>query len=318
MEVLNVPKNTIVLTGASGWVGRNFLNELQKIIPREEFNQKVKAFGSKKSEIFIRHYKSKVNIKIPIFPLKSIEEVIKERENIFFIHTAFLTREKLNNLGLNKYINFNQNITQTVLNFLEKCINPKVLVISSGAATQLENKKISDKILLKNPYAFLKLEEEKKISNVCESLILRIYALTGKFIRDPNIFAFGSFILSALDDKPIKIDSKNRVIRSYAHGSDIANLGLCWLLAKKRINDNLIYAASHTLSIHEMALRISKIYNLGDVISNIDYNLEANNYICETNKFNNYLKFFQLEATDLNQQIKITYDYLKELNFKSF
>ena len=42
MEVLNEPKNTIVLTGANGWVGRNFLNELQKIIPREEFNQKVK------------------------------------------------------------------------------------------------------------------------------------------------------------------------------------------------------------------------------------------------------------------------------------
>ena len=58
MEVLNVPKNTIVLTGANGWVGRNFLNELQKIIPREEFNQKVKAFGSKKSEIFSSHYKS--------------------------------------------------------------------------------------------------------------------------------------------------------------------------------------------------------------------------------------------------------------------
>ena len=148
-------------------------------------------------------------------------------------------------------------------------------------------------------------------------MILRIYALTGKFIRDPNIFAFGSFILSALDDKPIKIDSKNRVIRSYAHGSDIANLGLCWLLAKKELMTT-IYAASHTLSIHEMALRISKIYNLGDVISNIDNNLETNNYICETNKFHNYLKFFKLEATDLNQQIKITYDYLKELNVKSF
>ena len=137
-------------------------------------------------------------------------------------------------------------------------------------------------------------------------------------MRDPNIFAFGSFILCALANKPIEINSKNRVIRSYAYGSDIANLGLCWLLAKKRINDKLIFAASHTLSIHEMALRISKIYNLGDVISNIDNNLETNNYICETNKFHNYLKFFKLEATDLNQQIKITYDYLKELNVKSF
>ena len=93
--------------------------------------------------------------------MKSIEEIIKERENILFIHTAFLTREKLNNLGLNKYINSNQTITQTVLNFLEKCINPKVLVISSGAATQLENKKISDKILLENPYAVLKFEGSK-------------------------------------------------------------------------------------------------------------------------------------------------------------
>ena len=311
MEYLNLNRKIIVLTGASGWVGRNFLNELQKKITREEFNQKVIAFGSKKSEILSTYYKSE--LKIPIFPLDSIEKIIKERENILLIHTAFITREKIDILGINSYINLNKNITKIVCDFLEKCFNPKALVISSGAATQLELKNISPEILLKNPYAFLKLEEENKISQRCESFILRIYALTGKFIRDPNIFAFGNFILSALDNKPIEISAKNRVIRSYAYASDIANLGLSWLFSNRKINDRLIYAASHTLSIHEMAFKISEIYNLGDVISSIDNNLESNSYICETTKFHNYLKFFKIEITNLNQQIKNTYDYLKEL-----
>ena len=37
------PKNSFILTGATGWVGRNFLNELQKIIPINIFNEKVFA-----------------------------------------------------------------------------------------------------------------------------------------------------------------------------------------------------------------------------------------------------------------------------------
>ena len=41
----------IYVTGATGWVGKTFMHELQSIIPAGEFNQKVIAFGSKENKV---------------------------------------------------------------------------------------------------------------------------------------------------------------------------------------------------------------------------------------------------------------------------
>ena len=80
----------IVITGATGWVGQNFLYELQKLIPKEIFNDLVIAFGSQDKVISSTAYK--IPIKIKIHSLDNIKDLLIYNKDFVLIHTAFLTR----------------------------------------------------------------------------------------------------------------------------------------------------------------------------------------------------------------------------------
>ena len=63
-----------IITGASGWVGKNFLHELQKVYSPNFFNQNVFAFGSKKQVIESTAYSNKDKIQIPIYPISQLRK----------------------------------------------------------------------------------------------------------------------------------------------------------------------------------------------------------------------------------------------------
>ena len=307
--------NVYVLTGSTGWVGRNFLHELQKIYPQEIFNKKVYAFSSKGNNILSTAYPLNQQINIPIYPLPLIKEIVNQIENVCLIHTAFVTREKLNILGLKKYIEINQNITDTIIDLIKNKNVTKSVVISSGAAELFSKKNQENKKLEKDPYGFLKLEEEKKISAISDSLILRIYGLTGPFIRDPNIFAFGNFIISALNKKKIILNSKREVIRSYGFAGDIAKVGISWLNSNN-ISGEIINASTLKINLKDLANRISEIYSLPNYSSDINHDLDSDDYSCDLKKFKNLLSKFKFIEKDLDTQIISTYNYLKSnLNY---
>lgn len=301
-------EETYVITGGSGWVGKNFLFELSKLLSYEEFKKNLFVFGSKDRIIKLRDSKNKKTINIPVKKLSLINEVLKEREKINLVHTAFLTREKLNKFGIKKYIKTNTDITNHVVDFLKIKKESKAVIISSGAATIFEQKDKSQRIIEKDPYGFLKLEEEKKISNIVPSLTLRIYGLTGKFIRDPNLFALGNFLINAKNKNHLKIISKYHVIRSYGCASDIAKLGIKWL--SREAKTELLHAATDTISIYELARKITNLYNLNPIESDIDENLSKDDYSCETYVFKNYLKTFGIKITNIEKQIQETFEYI--------
>lgn len=312
MNLSYLEKEIFVLTGATGWVGRNFLHVLQKIFPPESFNKKVLAFGSKFTEIYSTAYLGR-QIKIPIYPLELMNEILKNEYDLKIIHTAFLTREKIQYYGIENYIKINKKITSTVEDLLDSSRNSKIVIISSGAAKLFDNNDLNKKKLIEVPYEYLKYEEEEILSTKSNSLVLRIFALSGRFIKDPNLFAVGNFLKSASMGKSIIIKSRNNVIRSYGFASDIANLALCWLNDKKikKLSSNKINAASLTLNLIELANCITNIYSLPKVNENVDFKLEENNYSCKTNEFLDLLKSYHIKPTELDLQIKET---MKDVN----
>ena len=179
----------------------------------EVFNEKVLAFGSKSCHIYSSAYKKK--ILIPIHPLSEIKNLLDKKRNFFIIHCAFLTREKISHYGINNYIEINKQILKNIEYALNICDTKKSVLISSGAADSIAKNKRINIDINKDPYGVLKFEEEQIFQRLSNCLIMRIYGLTGKFIRDPNIFAFGNFLLSAKNKEPIVIKSKREVIRSY-------------------------------------------------------------------------------------------------------
>ena len=294
-----------VLTGGTGWVGRNFLSEIQRNYSPAEIQERFLIFGSKEGEIIINKYRSKELVKIPVFSLSSLNKMLKKKPGIKLIHSAFLRKEKLNKLGMKRYIQANKEITNCVSELLRSSNDSKSIAISSGAATIFEK---SNKSIKDDPYGFLKLNEEDKLSEVSECLKLRIYGLTGKFINNPELFALGSFLISAKEKRAIEIKSRYQVLRSYGFASDIAKFGLSWL------NSNLvadsISAATETLSIYELAQKITTLYNLKPVIADIDNNLQKDEYTCDTTKFKKYLNSFNIKPTNLAKQITETFKHI--------
>ncbi len=307
MNLNYLEKEIFVLTGATGWVGRNFLHVLQKIFPPESFNENVLAFGSKRTEINSTAYLER-QIKIPIYPLEIMNAILKNQDNLKIIHTAFLTREKIQNYGIENYIKINKKITSSVEELLDSSRNSQIVIISSGAAKLFDNNDRNKNKLIEFPYEYLKYEEEEILSSKSNSLVLRIFALSGRFIKDPNLFAIGNFLVSANFGNPIIIKSKNNVIRSYGFAADIANLAVSWLNDKKRkkLSINKINAASLTLNLIELARCITNIYSLPEVNENVDFKLEENNYSCETHEFLDLLKSYDIKPTELGLQIKET------------
>ena len=300
----------IVITGATGWVGQNFLYELQKLIPQEIFNDVVIAFGSREKVISSSAYK--IPIKIKIHSLDNIKDLLIYNKDFVLIHTAFLTREKIKIYGVDEYIKINNKIIKTIEQILSLNGSKKSLLISSGAVENINEVASNINILKEDPYGYLKFKEEEVFKKSQNSLILRIYGLTGKFIRDPEIFAFGNFLLSAKKNQAIKIKSQKEVIRSYVYGGDIAISGLRWI-SSRELNDNiLLNAATHTVSLLDLANKITKIFSLPKVEYSIDKNLGKNIYRCENKGFQDFLRKLDIKPTTMNKQILETYSYLKK------
>ena len=178
-------KFNFYVTGASGWVGSSFLHELQKFIPRDEFNSRVKCFSSCKKLIKSTNYDNPLDI--VSYPLEKMPEFISGEKNLKIFHTAFITREKVNDYGINEYISKNKEIISTVKESISKASNVQIVIISSGAASKFDYKNPDTLDYQNDPYESLKWLEEKTLGNLCNSLILRIYALSGKFLRDPDV-----------------------------------------------------------------------------------------------------------------------------------
>ena len=131
-----------------------------------------------------------------------------------------------------------------------------------------------------------------------------------RFIRDPNIFAFGNFIISALNKKRIILNSKREVIRSYGFAGDIARVGISWLNSNN-ISGDIINASTLKINLKDLATRISEIYSLPNYSSDINKNLDSDDYSCDSKKFKNLLSKFDFIENDLDSQIIATYNYLK-------
>ena len=210
-------------------------------------------------------------------------------------------------MGLRKYIQTNLEITNCVSELLRSSNDSKSVAISSGAATIFEKNK---KSIEDDPYGFLKLNEENKLAEVSECMKLRIYGLTGKFISNPELFALGSFLFSAINNKQIEIKSRCPVIRSYGFASDIARFGLSWLNSND--GSDSFYAATETIALDQLADKITKMFNLNSVKHQIDFKLPANKYICETDNFKKKLSKYKIQITPMEDQIFETYKYLKK------
>jgi len=252
--------NKIIITGATGWLGRSFLDALQQNVPASRFNSQVLAIGSKPGTLQSTAYPQELEIQIPVFSLEELPDLVADKP-IFLVHAAFLTKDRLSAYGYREFTRINQSITRIVCDAISRASSARVVQISSGAALVSLERKEDSLESAKDPYGFLKLQEESLVSALAETQVLRIFALSGRFIGNPQAYALGDFLLNALKGSVIKIQAKTPVVRGYVNASDVAKCALGWLFSGDPFFPPCA-AVNEIVSLSSLARRISHMYNL--------------------------------------------------------
>lgn len=293
----------IIVTGATGWLGKTSIKHFIEKYNNIEFEKNVMVFGSKNGVLKIK------NKEIKVFDFNLLNKIKNDIKVTHIFHTAFLTKEKIKLVGEHNFKKTNLHIINTIAELME--INPKARIVlsSSGAVLPfIENKRNSNKDL----YGYLKYLEELKLAKKNNALTLRIFALTGYFIRSPEVFALSEFIYSALNTKKIKIKANGLVLRSYASAEEIVELSWKWLFSHKE--GYAVNAASDNLDLLKIANIINSILGDIDITHNMKNKIESS-YIDKTNKFNKILRNEGIIRKSIEENINLSINGLKKNYF---
>lgn len=296
----------IVVTGATGWVGRTVVDQLAKLLPQQEFRSRLRAFSSRSGVLEYVH-----GMSIPTMPLSELPGLVNQEGCSSFLHAAFLTPDRCAKIGIETYTKINRSITDTIVMAVKASPSARVVDFSSGAAAYAEtNQAMSSPA--SHRYGALKLEEEHRLQDAGTTLVLRIYALTGRFIRNPASYALGEFLLCALQNKQICVRSSVPIIRGYVNAADAVHCAIRWIFS----NDTqieAIAAVSDILALSNLAHLVSSIYNLPPpVVPELDGG-RPSSYSFSPNHFGTLASTFGITPLPIKSQIVDTALGLKVL-----
>ena len=202
----------ILVTGARGWVGRSAIQVIT-----EKYNEFEIVGTSRVSGTL------EINSDYRI-PLISNEEALNSCESFDgVIHTSFPTQNYVEELGELVYRQQAGEMNSWLSALLSELKSGFVFVVSSGVVALMENQKISGDV-----YAELKAQEEKIVMNESPKsfAIGRLWAASGRFMRNYQIYALGQFIESGLLGRDIYINSPIETFRRYCDAEQFCEVGL--------------------------------------------------------------------------------------------
>lgn len=197
----------VAILGASGWVGQtacNWLAQLETQVLTFAASSRMESIGG-------------VDYQIETFDLRKIRDF----KPTTVIDAAFLTRDKVGTLPLEKYIRVNTALIEQGLELQRLSSVENFIGISSGAA--VPHLKLQSPNISLDPYGSLKASYEARLLENAElrgkTTIGRIWSVSGNFVTKPSLFAFSALIQQALCGH-IEIQARHRVWRRYVDLED--------------------------------------------------------------------------------------------------
>jgi nucleoside-diphosphate-sugar epimerase len=226
-EILPSSRTRIVITGASGWIGKATLELLYNTLGPRDFAKRVFAFGSAPRTIDFGAGAIEQRALAAMLALPSAPTLV--------LHLAFLTKDKVAGMDEHQYRDLNTVLSRTVLEALDMIGATAVFVASSGAAEFADDAAASPAIRL---YGSLKKADEEAFAKWAEErgtrvVIARIFALSGPHINKHETYALASFISDALAGRPISIRSDIPVYRSYIAIRELMSLILAAMFEER-------------------------------------------------------------------------------------
>ena len=182
--------NKIVIFGSSGWLGRECISLLSSSL-QKNFSSKVILVGSTNKSIQVNQQN---------YEITSINDLGNQTNVDLVIDLAFITQEKLEQLGETQYIHLNQELRKKIYDFIYES-KPKYVYIASSGAADIDFMSVT-KSNSKRVYGELKLASETEMKKKSQDLdfnllINRIWSVTGLQMQDYSKYAISNFISQA-------------------------------------------------------------------------------------------------------------------------
>jgi nucleoside-diphosphate-sugar epimerase len=294
-----------IISGASGWLGTVLVSEL------------ISGGHSPKELKLISSYSKSMNVNN--FKLKSetFETLSHVIEPDIYFDFAFLTRDKIVEIGANKFVEINKDIIQKSVDLIAST-NPKAIVLSSSGA--IYKKGLNDHKDLNHLYSELKIYQEEKISEVCSKIganlvICRVFNLSGNGMGSSGTYILSELIEKSLQNLDISIESNFKVYRRFCDVSQLIRL----LITLGGLQKDLILdTGGELIEIRELAKLVIECLGSSSKLSFSEVldNKSSDFYFSESNQYEQLLRdLIKEEPLAIKQQIYNTKTFIENNRF---
>ncbi len=281
----------ILVTGASGWLGRTALDLLAPLgLPTLALASRARPIRVADCQVECR--------------------VWDEREVAAFAPTvvldcAFLTQGRVADMPLDEYVAANRVLTDRLVYATQLCDVRLALTVSSGAAVY-PNDALEGRIE-DNPYGYLKREAEHRLWQAVAGsgavpVVARAWSISGAHVQKPQGYALGSMIRDA-DSGAIRIKARRPVFRRYVLADELLALGI----AEGGVGPASIDSGGELVEMAELAERVAAVVRPDAVITRGEVDPHnPDRYHSDGADWENRCQKWGLTSATLDRQIEIT------------
>lgn len=290
-------QHRVVVTGANGWFGAHALAMCREqgfeVLPITRQAQQLDVIGSAESLVSMKYDLA----------------VIAEFAPTLVVDTAFVTRERIADFGMARYIAENRALTARLLELANLRTVQRVISFSSGAAVFPVD--ASSQPMHVNPYGYLKREAELALEELTSRRVItvvdtRVWSVSGTHVKKPAAFAFSDFVSQAARSGTIHVTAPHLVFRRYVSIRDVLQLSI---FGDFPVGYNVFDTGGELIELRGLARRVADAI-AGDVkIEAAAAEGTADRYYSDPAEWNLLLARNRLTARTIDDQIQ---DILRE------
>ena len=283
-------KPRIVVSGATGWLGRSLVTLL------------VKNYGVKNSELLLMASKdTQIHIDKAVFPVYAmkIDSIEKFAPSVFF-HLACVTKDNLKKISKDVFLEKNHRILEFATEVISLESIENVMITSSGAAVRFAKEQGSRDF---DPYGFFKNFEENHFQKLVGSnlLTIRPWSLTGGLINKYSEYALSDMILQAEQTNSIVVRASNMVLRRYASADQFLQVALQLMGTENQL---VLDSGGPLTDLVQLAHVVSRALDTNSrVLFNIDEELPYDDYFSKSYLYESLIQEMNMIPQTIEQQV---------------